>query len=472
MSDRKKAKQADNLADSARWSGGITLAAALGNLALVLWLTRLLDPADFGTPALGLAVLGFVLLFVQNGLPGALIFQQEQDNARLSGLFWINVALGALGSLLMWLLRHPLALFFGDERLPGVLSVLAVLPLLAAAGAIYKSIQLRDLAYRPTAGAELSAFFAGAGTALYMAFSGYGYWAIVGQIAAKYTAEYAWYFAAGWKGFRPIFAWDRNALRPHFRFAIAQSGERLSMYLNANWDTLLIGKLMGAEALGIYDVFKRLVARPTSLAGEWIDRFNFPVMARAQGDRGKLTELYLGNLRMLGTALAPFAIFGFAFAEPLLAQFTGAAWAAQSQVFRLLVIAFSLNALLHPLDGMLSAVGKIQRLGYVNIVLMVLTVPALYIGSHWGIRGIAAAQLSLALAVQYPVFRLLIAPELGIPARSYFYIQGKAVLLSILSLLPAWAAFELAQPFWPGWAWAIAAMVFGGAYGSLTLARK
>ena len=467
MSEQQKAKPSDNLARSARWSGAITLTVAIGNLAVVLWLTRLLDPADFGTPALGIAVLGFVLLFVQNGLPGAVIFRQEQDRARLSGLFWSNVALGALGSLLLWASSRPLAAFFGDERLQGVLAALTVMPVMAAAGSIYKSIHLRDLAYRHIAGAELSAFAAGAGTALYLAWAGYGYWALVGQLLAKYAAEYAWFGAAGLRHFRPSFHWDRQELRPHFRFALAQNGERLSMYFLANWDTLLIGKLLGAEVLGVYDVFKRLVARPTSLAGEWIDRFNFPVMARAQGDRPTLAVLYIGNLRLLGMVLAPFALFGFAFAAPLLAQLTAAPWAGQVVVFRLMILAFSINALLHPLDGLLAATGRIQRLGYANVVWLCLSIPVLYWGSRWGLQGVAAAQLGLALLVQYPLFRFLIHPELGISFAAYCMAPARAVLLAAAALLPAWGAYAGTAAVWEAGAGWAAAAVYGLATGLL-----
>ncbi len=461
LSGQQNAKPADELARSARWSGGVTLGVGVGNLAVVLGLTRLLNPADFGTPALGLAALGFALLFVQNGLPGAVIFLQEQDRSRLSGLLWSNVAIGMAGSLLLWLLRQPLAVFFEDDRLREVLALLALLPSCAATGAVYKSILLRNLAYRHIAGAELSAFVAGAVTALSMALGGYGYWALVGQMTAKYLVEYAWYVLAGWSSFRPALYWRREALRPHFRFALAQSGERLTMYLNANWDTLLIGKLLGAEALGIYDVFKRLVARPTSMAGEWIDRFAFPLMARVKSNREELAGIYLGHLRLLSMLLAPFALFGLAFANQVLTPLTGPEWASQAHVFRLLLLAFCIDALLHPLDGMLSAAGKIERLGYANLIRALAAVPALAAGSVWGLEGVATAVFALAAAVQYPLFHFLIKPQLGISTKSYFAVPARAILWSVILLLPAWGVYLFVHSLWPAAAWWAAGAVYG-----------
>jgi O-antigen/teichoic acid export membrane protein len=443
------AEKEQSLARSVRWSGLITATAGIGNLVVLLVLARLLSPGDFGAPALGIAVLGLVQLFLQNGLPGAIIFRQERSREALSGLFWTNMALGMAGSVLLFALSRPLSVFFETERLAQVLRVLALLPLLSASGAIYKSIQLRDLRYRQTAGAELFAFFAGSGTALYLAFSGFGYWALVGQALAKYVAEYLWYMAAGWRAFRPAPVWNREALRPHVRFALAQAGERLTMYLNANWDTLLIGKLLGAELLGVYDVFKRLVARPTALAGEWIDRFAFSLMARVRHDRSALTALYLGNLRLLSALLAPFALFGAVFAVPILTQLTGAGWAEEAAVFRFLILSFSINALLHPLDGMLLAVGKIQRLGYANLVLAAVSVPAYMVGSYWGLAGVAAAQLVLAVGVQYPFFVRLIKPELALRFLSYLNPPFRAVLISAVALLPAYTIYKGVMLYFP-----------------------
>lgn len=427
---------------------------------VLLVLARLLQPGDFGAPALGLAVLGLVQLFLQNGLPGAVIFRQERSLEALSGLFWANVALGMAGSVLLFALSRPLAVFFEEERLADVLSVLALLPLLSAAGAIYKSIQLRDLHYRQAAAAELVAFFAGSGTALYLAISGFGYWALVGQIMAKYAAEYLWYMVAGWKQFHPALVWNREALRPHFRFAPAQIGERLTMYLNANWDTLLIGKLLGAELLGVYDVFKRLVARPTALAGEWIDRFAFPLMTRVRHDRSKLTALYLGNLRLLSALLAPFAWFGTVFAVPVLEQFTGAAWSEEAPAFQLLVLSFSINALLHPLDGLLLAVGKIQRLTYAHVILTVVSIPAYFIGSYWGLVGVAAVQVVLAVGVQYPLFVYLMKPELKVSFFSYLQIPLRELLVGAIVLLPVYTIYIYTNQYFP----AVALWLAGGGY--------
>ncbi|MBX2927923.1 MAG: oligosaccharide flippase family protein [Saprospiraceae bacterium] len=448
------------LAHSVRWSGFITATVGGGNLVVLLVLARLLQPADFGAPALGVAALGLVQLFLQNGLPGAVIFRQERSREALSGLFWINMVLGGLGALLLFALSRPLAVFFEEDRLADVLSVLALLPILSAAGAIYKSIQLRDLHYRQTAGAELFAFFAGSGAALYLAVSGFGYWALVGQVVAKYAAEYLWYMAAGWKQFRPALVWNREALHPHVRFAQAQIGERLTMYLNANWDTLLIGKLLGTELLGVYDVFKRLVARPTALVGEWIDRFAFPLMARVRHDRSELTALYVGNLRLLSALLAPFAWFGAVFAVPVLEQLTGAAWSEEAMAFQLLVISLSINALLHPLDGLLLAVGKIQRLAYANIVLAVVSIPAYLIGSHWGLAGVAAAQVVLAAAVQYPFFVYLMKPELKIRFSSYLRVPLREVLIGAIVLLPAYTIYIYTNQYFP----AVALWIAGAVY--------
>jgi len=450
------------LGRSTRWSALITVFTAGGSLLWMLALTRLLSPADFSTAALALAIVGLVLLFLQNGIPGAIIFRQEQRRDLLSALFWNNLALGLAGSLLLAISAFGVGLFFEDAKLPDVLLTIAPLPLLVAGGSIYKSIHLRDLSYRTIAGAELTAFLAGVGVSAGLAFFGYGYWAAVAQWAVRYATEAVWYIVAGVGSFWPMRpSVNVKELKPHRQFAFGQWAERITMYLNANLDTLMVGKLLGAEALGVYDVFKRLIARPTSMAGEWLDRFAFPLMARSKEPAG----VFFANTRLLSILLAPMAVLGVLFAGPLLKVLTGDAWQGELHTFRWLVAAIAVGALAHPWDGLLAAVGRLRQLSLANIGYAVLLSAALWTGSVWGLEGMAIAQAILAPLWIVLGYWWLIQAETGQGLTAFLYLPAKWVALAILCAAPAWV-----------WQWSMGAqsavstlmfagLIFGACYG-------
>ncbi len=430
------------LARGLRWSALITALSHAGQLATLLVLTHWLPPEAFGLLAWCVALLGFALLWVQNGLPEAVLFLHEQKTSALSGLFWLNFGLGAVAGMLLWALRLPWAAFGQDVRLVPLLSGMVWLPAIVAAGTIYKSIHLQRLAYRQVAAAEIISTTTAAATALYLAWCGYGYQALYGQVVVRHTAQSIYYVFSGWGHFRPGLQWARRDIVPHLRFAWARLGERLTMFLYTQWDTLLIGKLLGAEWLGIYDVFKRLIGRPISVLGEWIDRFAFPLMARAAHNRSQLAALYLHLLGWTAMFLAPLAAFGAAFAAPLLSAFAGQAWAAHANAFRLLLVAMCAAALLHPADGLLSAVGRIVRLGYANILWTIATAAIMWPVSAWGLPCMMAVLLSAHVAAQWGIFRWLLQPELGVSARQYFAVPLAQAGIAAVCLLPAWLAYE------------------------------
>lgn len=409
----------------------------------MLWmlvLTRLLSPTDFSTSALALALTGLALLLLQNGIPGAIIFRQEQQRDLLSALFWNNLALGLAGSLILALSAFGVGFFFEDARLPQVLLTIAPLPLLVAGGAVYKSIHLRNLSYRTIAGAELTAFLAGVGVSAGLAFSGYGYWAAVAQWAVRYAAEAVWYVIAGVGSFWPMCP-SRNyqELKPHRQFTFGQWIERLTMYLNANLDTLMVGKLLGAEALGVYDVFKRLIARPSAMAGEWLDRFAFPLMAKHKEPAG----VFFANTRLLSILLAPMAVLGILFAGPLLEVLTGEAWQGELRTFQWLVAAIAMSALAHPWDGLLAAVGRLRQLGVANIAYAVLLSTALWTGSVWGLEGIAIAQAVVAPLWILLGYFWLIEPVTGQGLAAFFRHPAKWGATAIICAVPAYLWLQM-----------------------------
>jgi O-antigen/teichoic acid export membrane protein len=406
----------------------------------MLVLTRLLLPADFSTAALALAIVGLVLLFLQNGIPGAIIFRQEQRSDLLSALFWNNLALGLAGSLFLALSAFGAGIFFEDTRLPKVLLTIAPLPWVVAGGAVYKSIHLRDLNYRVIAGAELTAFVAGVGVSATLAFSGYAYWAAVAQWAVRYVVEAVFYMVAGAGTFLPALpARKQRVPAVHRKFAYGQWSERITMYLNANIDTLLIGKLLGPDALGVYDVFKRLIARPTSMAGEWLDRFAFPLMVR----NSVPATVFFANTRLLSILLAPMAVLGILLAGPLLQILTGEAWQLELLTFRWLVAAIAVGALAHPWDGLLAATGRLKQLSVANIGYAALLSAGLWMGSAWGLEGVAIAQAVLAPVWLLLGYRLLLQAETGQGLATFLYHPAKWGAVALLCAVPAWIWMQL-----------------------------
>src|SRR5206468_6195049 len=112
-------------------SSGFVTAVAQGaqfflNLAYIMVLARLLMPQEFGLVAMVTTVMGFLRIFQDAGLSTATVQRQEITHAQVSNLFWANVAVGGVTSLLVAASAPAIAWFYREPRLVGITLVLSI----------------------------------------------------------------------------------------------------------------------------------------------------------------------------------------------------------------------------------------------------------------------------------------------------------------------------------------------------------
>ena len=96
------------------------------NLASIMAMARLLAPKDFGLYAMVTTVMGFLWMFQDAGLSTATVQRQEITHAQVSNLFWVNVGLGGVTTLVVAALAPVVAWFYREPRLVGITLVLSV----------------------------------------------------------------------------------------------------------------------------------------------------------------------------------------------------------------------------------------------------------------------------------------------------------------------------------------------------------
>ena len=124
----------DHLLDDLRGrtiSGAFITIASQGtqfllNLASIMVLARLLTPKDFGLYAMVTTVMGFLWMFQDAGLSTATVQRQQITHEQVSNLFWVNIGVGGVTTVLVAALSPVVAWFYREPRLVGVTLVLSV----------------------------------------------------------------------------------------------------------------------------------------------------------------------------------------------------------------------------------------------------------------------------------------------------------------------------------------------------------
>jgi O-antigen/teichoic acid export membrane protein len=364
-------------------------------------LARLLMPEDFGLMALATLVIGFAQAYADMGLSSAIVQRRDATNEQLSSLFWLNVVVGA-GFFGVLLLVAPLfAALYSEPRLTGLISLAALTFLVAPVGQQLFMLLQKNLHFRMLAVIDVVSAVVGVSTAVVLALKGMGVYSLVwGQLAGAVTRSLV-LLRYGMQGWRPQFRLRRNDLAGYVRFGAYQMGERTINFLGFNLDKLLIGSLIGTHGLGLYNVAYQLVMKPLQVFNPIIARIAFPLFAMVQNDDARLRSGYLDVIRVVALVLFPIYMGMIVLAEPLVLVLLGEDWRSVVPTLRTLGALGFFYCLGNPIGTLLLAKGRVEIGFYLNIWMIILYGAAIFLGSKWGVQGVA---LGLVLATALGLF--------------------------------------------------------------------
>lgn len=423
-----------------RWNAATQASTAVLQILQTAVLARLLPAADFGLIGLVLVAAAFAQALSDFGLGNAIIYRQASA-AELSSIFWANVLGGAAALGIACLAAPAAAAFYGAPSLRGLLPLAGLAFLIAPVGQPLQALMQKELRFRRLFFCETGGALAGAAAAIACALASPGAHAFAwGMIAAALARVAALWAASAW---HPSFRLRVSDLRPFLSFGLYQTGERMLNFLVQNVDKLLIGKLLGTEALGFYSVAYQLMIRPMALLNPVITRVAFPVFARLGGDRPRLREGYLEVVRLVAFVMIPLYFGMHAASGPLLRVLLGPGWGPSEELFRALVFLGLLFSLGNPLGSLLLALGRASAGFWFNAFAFAVYSAAIALGSRHGLTGVAWAQAAACLALLVPGDLWLRWKTAGMLPGEYLraflpFLAMGAGMAALLSVLRPW----------------------------------
>jgi PST family polysaccharide transporter len=391
--------------------------------ASTIAVARLLTAADYGIVGMATVYFGLVQLVTEFGLSAAIVQRRDLDRlqlARLGGL----AALTGLGCVAVSVaLAGPIAAFFGEPGVRPVLIVLSLTFALAGLQVLPGALLARELEFQRLAWIDMVEILAQVACTLALALAGAGHWALVAGIVAGKAAGTA---TAHVLRPHPL-AWPRElgALRSTLTFGRNIVASRLAWYVYSNADVVVIGRVLGRDALGVYTIASAIAAVPVEKITAVLLRVTAPVFAVVQRDREALGRYLRHTVEGLALVTVPAAVGLALVATDLVPVVLGERWGPATEPMRLLALAAVARTILPVLPQVLAAVDATHRQAQATAI-GALTLPvAFWLGARWGVSGVAAVWL------------------IGYPA-----VVGPLLVVAVLRRLGLRAA-ELARALWP-----------------------
>ena len=362
-------------------------------------LARLLTPTDFGLVAMVTAVTAIAAGFADLGLTEATIQRKEISHNQVSTLFWINVAIGLLLTLLTSAMAPVLAKFYREPRLVGITLVVSLSFLIGGLRGQHNALLKRQMRFSSIAIRDVTSYVVGVSVAVTMAWLGAGYWAIVAlPLTLNLTQMVLSWLMVKWKPGLP----HSDA---EVRSMIGFGGNIAVSYVIFNWvtnaDNILIGWYWGAGPLGLYSRAYNLLMLAVNQIMAPAVSVATPAFSRIQGDPKLFARYYLRIINLILWISA--SLFGFLFvaAEPVIVLVLGEKWRQAAPVFRILTISALGQLLLQSTLWLFVSRGQSARLLKLMLIISPITVGSYMIGLPFGIKWVALS-LSLVLLAILP----------------------------------------------------------------------
>ncbi len=410
----------------------ITIAAQaikfLLNLAFIMALARLLSPKDFGLYAMVTTMMGFLWIFQDIGLSTATVQRQEISHAQVSNLFWVNVGVGGVVTLVVAASAPAIAWFYREPRLIGITLALSITFLLTTSAVQHIALLNRQMRFGAIATIEVTCVLGGYLTGIGMALSGYGYWALVGanlmQVVIRLVLSW---LISGWKP--RLFS--RNAQTRHLlSFGANITIGNLINTLARGLDNVLIGRFFGPVAVGLYSRASILLMRPLEQFTMPINAVLIPALSRVQTEPERYRRTFLRVYEAMALVTFLFTGLLLALARPLTLVVLGPKWEQAIPIFA----GFTIAAIWVPLTGASTWLFQTQGRGkdwlFASLLCSSITIASFIVGLPFGPVG---------LAISFSTAGLLF----GTPAVYYFAGRNGPVTTAdlwsgIFRYLPLW----------------------------------
>ncbi len=352
-------------------------------------LAHFLLPAEFGLIAMVAPVLALVQVFNDLGLAQATVQRPSISQNELSALFWINLGVSLVLATGLVLAAPLVAWFYQQPRLVGITAAVGAMLVLSGAAAQQIALMNRQMRYGALATIDiacaLAAFTVGVGAAV----AGCGAWSLVLMQAANAVTilVLAWTMS-DWRPQRPR---REQGLGGLLRFGGHLTGFNLLGYLETNLSTVLIGRLDGTAALGLYDRAYKLVIVPWWQISLPMDRVAVSLLSRLAGSGATYARAHRQMLQGLLLVAAPGLLWAGTQSALLVPLVLGPAWRDAAPIVGTLSLATVLVPFGAAAYWLFVSQGRVKAQLRYGLVSGVALLASILCGLHWGPLGVARA---------------------------------------------------------------------------------
>lgn len=338
------------------WSAIERFSVQFFQLALTIIIARVLSPKDYGLIAMLGVFMAIAQTFIDSGFANALIQKKNRNNTDYCTVFYFNIVISVIVYILLFFSAPLIASFYIEPELVNITRIFGLTVIINSFGLVQQAKLTIQLDFKRLAKASLIAVVASGIIGVYLAYTGFGVWALVAQtiINNGLRVLFIWIYAK----WHPILIFSKESFTQLFSFGSKLLASSLLHTIYVNIYTLIIGKFFSASTCGLYNQAFKLSSFPSTNLTSIIVRAVYPIQCQYQDDNVQLKDMFVKYLRMSCFIIFPIMILFASVAKPFVILFLGEQWAEAVPLLQILCIAYMWDPLMKISNSMLNVKGR------------------------------------------------------------------------------------------------------------------
>lgn len=277
------------------------------SFVLTIILARMLEPNEFGKITLVMVFVNLFQVFAEGGLGAALIQKKDVDDYDYSTVFYFNTILSVVLYMVIYFCAPLLANFLKDDIYTPVLRIMGISILISGLRNVLISYVAKNMQFKQLSISSIIAAIVSAGVGIFLAYRGFGLWALVGQFLVNtIVSTVILWIILKWLPRRKL---SMERFQQLFKFGWKVFLTNMIMTIYDDLTVLIIGKKYSDEQLGFYDQGRKFPRVIISNINTSVDSVLFSKMSDEQDNAIKLREIASEVLKMSTYVIFPI-VFG------------------------------------------------------------------------------------------------------------------------------------------------------------------
>lgn len=394
-------------------------------------LARLLMPEDYG--AIGMLTI-FMLIaqsFLDSGFGSALIQKKRPTQEDYSTVFWFNLVMSLVLYLILFVSAPFIADFYHMPILSDVLRVQALVLIISALSIVQANQLRKQFKFKKLAVISLFSSIASLVVTIWMAYKGFGVWALVASgLLSSIIPTVIYWLTNKWY---PKFLFSLESFKELFSFGGYMFLVHLINEICNNIQGLLIGRLYNASTMGYYSKARSTEKLASTSISQSLTQITFPLYAEVQDDRQRLINLIQKLTGVIAYVTFPLMFVLILVAKPVFVLLYSDRWLPSVPYFQILCLAGIAVCLQSVNLQAISAIGKSRTVFSWTLIKrtigLIFVIGGLWV---WGIKGLLCGMV-LSSWMMYLINAYLVSVHIGYKMRQQMLDLAPILLLSVIA---------------------------------------